>query len=380
MFVAVFLLFASWIGTWAAAPSSSDPNTTFNNVTLREVVHAGIGGSAVRVRLTNRFGDEPVRISAVTIAVAHNSASADAAPTTLRVVTFSGVASATIPAHADIVSDNVALSVAPQSDLLVSLYIADPTFSPTYHHLAYQDSFSAPGNRVNDVGSRAFTARDRNWYFLDAVDVSGSSARGSVVALGDSITNGQGSTIDGNDRWTDDLARRLEALPAGHRLTVLNGGIDGDRILLGSPRFGPSALERFDNDVLAQSGITDLIVLLGINDIQQTPHQYDAGKIEFGLTQLVRRAHMRGIRAIGCTITPYGGWLTYADAGEQTRLAVNNFIRSSGIFDGVADFDAIVRDPHDPHRLSAAFDSGDHLHPNASAYRAMAGAINLDAL
>ncbi len=334
----------------------------------------------MRVRLTNRFGNEPVRISAVSIALARNSTTAAAIPNTLRAITFSHNTSVDIPAHADIVSDDVAIATAPQSDLLVSLYIEDAVTSPTFHHLAYQESFSAPGNHVDDASGTSFSNRFKNWYLLDAVDVSTNTARGAVVALGDSITNGQGSTVDGNDRWTDDLARRLSALPAAHRLSVLNEGLDGDRILLGSTRFGPSALERFDSDVLAQSGVADLIILLGINDIQQTPHQYDARAIEFGLTQLVRRAHMRGIRVVGCTITPYGGWMTYADAGEETRLAVNTFIRSSGMFDGIADFDAIVRDPRDPHRLSSAYDSGDHLHPNAAAYKAMAAAIDLKSL
>lgn len=377
MVIAVLLVLTSWIGTWAAAPSSFDPNASFSDVTLREVVHASIGGTSLRVRLTNRFGDAPVRISAASIASARNSTSAATIPGTLKRITFAGASSVTIPPHADIVSDSVALRVAPQSDLLVSLYLDDVTASPTYHHLAYQESFSAPGNRVDDENGTSFSGRYRNWYFLDAVDVSGTSAGGAIVAIGDSITNGQGSTVSGNDRWTDDLSRRLSALPTAKQLAVLNEGVDGNRVLLGSVRFGPSALARFDDDVLAQSGITDLIVLLGINDIQQTPHQYDAAAIEFGLRQLVLRAHARGIGVIGCTITPYGGWLTYEDAGEQTRLAVNNFIRSSGVFDGIADFDAIVRDSRDPHHLSSLYDSGDHLHPNAAAYKAMAAAINM---
>jgi lysophospholipase L1-like esterase len=162
-------------------------------------------------------------------------------------------------------------------------------------------------------------------------------------------------------------------------LSVLNEGIDGDRILLDSPRFGPSALARLDQDVLSQSGIQDVIVLLGINDIQQSPHQYDPRMIEFGLVQIARRAHMRGLHIIGCTITPYEGWLTYDPRGEQTRLAVNEFIRTSRTFDGVADFDAVVRDPKDRHRMRPAYDSGDHLHPNADAYKAMAASINLAA-
>ena len=295
-------------------------------------------------------------------------------------LTFFGSPSVTIPPHADVVSDAVQLRIAAQSDLLISLYVPGPTGAPTYHHLAYQQSFSSPGNRVNQQSGDGFSQVYGNWYFLAALDVSGSPARGSVVAIGDSITNGQGSTIDGNDRWSDVLARRIQERAPALPLGVLNEGIDGDRILLSSTRFGPGALARFADDVLSQSGVRDVIVLLGINDIQQSPHQYNASAIEFGLQQIVLSAHLHGIRAIGCTITPYEGWLTYDAQGEKTRLSVNQFIRTSGIFDGVADFDAIIRDPDDRHRILRAYDSSDHLHPNARAYKAMANAIDLGLL
>lgn len=295
-------------------------------------------------------------------------------------LTFFGSPSVTIPPHAEVVSDAIPVRVAAQGDLLISLYVPGPTGAPTYHHLAYQQSFSAPGNRVDQQSGDGFSQVYRNWYFLAALDVSGSASRGAVVALGDSITNGQGSTIDGNDRWSDALSRRLLALAPAEPLSVLNEGIDGDRILLSSERFGPGALARFDEDVLSHNGVRDLIVLLGINDIQQSPHQYDPSAIAFGLQQIVQRAHQHGIRVIGCTITPYEGWLTYDPQGEQTRLSVNRFIRTSDIFDGVADFDAAIRDPNDPHRILKSYDSSDHLHPNANAYKAMANAIDLSLL
>ncbi len=346
-------------------------------MTLREIVHVGIGGNAIRVRLTNRFGDRALHISAASIAVATSSSEPSALHATLRRISFSGSASVTLPSHSDVISDTVALRTSPQDNLLVSLYVPGPTSPPTYHHLAYQDGFAAAGDRVNQESGNGFSQRYRNWYLLDAIDVSGTPARGAIVALGDSITNGQGSTVNGNDRWSDALAQRISSLPSAERLSVLNEAIDGGRILLGSERFGPSALDRFDRDVLSQSGAKAVIVFLGINDIQQSPHQYDARAIEFGLEQIARRAHEHGLRVTACTITPYEGWRTYENAGERTRLAVNDFIRTSPAFDGIADFDAVIRDPDDVHRIRASYDSGDHLHPNASAYKAMAAAINL---
>lgn len=375
--IGIVLLAASWVGAWSAAPSSVDTHVTFTNVTLREIVHAGIGGSAIRIRLTNRFGDAPLSISAVSIATAKTTSEPLPLPSTMHRVTFSGATSVTIPPHADVVSDTVAFSVHAQSDLLVSLYVPGPTSAPTYHHLSYQDNFSASGDRVDQQSGDAFSQTYRNWYLFDGIDVLGTTARGAIAVLGDSITNGQGSTVNVNNRWTDDLQKRLTALHPAASLSVLNEAIDGDRIVLDSPRFGPSALTRFDTDVLSVSGIQDVMVLMGINDIQEPPHEYDARMIEFGLEQIAQRAHMRALRVIVCTITPYEGWLTYDPRGEQTRLALNAFIRSSHLFDGVADFDAVIRDRHDVHRLRAEYDSGDHLHPNAAAYKAMASSVNL---
>lgn len=358
--------FASWVATWAAAPSLAPATTGFANVTLRETVHVSVGGDALRLRLTNRYGNAPLVIGGVSVA-RHR-------------VLFFGSRVVVIPPHADVYSDPVALRVLPNTTLVISIYVPGPTRPATYHHLSYETTFWASGDRVEQRGATGFTNSDRSWYFLDGVDVRGSDARGTVVALGDSITNGQGSTVNGNDRWPDDLARRLLALPRARRLGVVDAAIDGNRILLERRAFGDDALARFDADVLSQSGVVALVVLLGINDIQQSPHEYDARRIEFGLEQIVLRAHAHGLRVVGCTITPYQGWMTYAPAGEATRLAVNAFIRSSGIFDGVADFDAVVRDPDNPHRLSPRYDSGDHLHPNVSAYRLMAAAIPLGSL
>lgn len=371
-------LLALWIGTWATAPVRADDAMSFENTTLREVVHVSAGGSQVRVRFTNRYGDAPVVIGDAAVALQANGAAP--ADGTQRSLTFGGYRSITIPPHADVFSDPVALTIAPQSNLLVDVYVPGPTGPATTHTLAYQTNYYAPGRRTGEVSAQGFTSTYTSWYFINGVDVWSASARGAVVALGDSITDGAGGKANANDRWTDLLAARILALPPKKHLGVLNLGISGNRILLSSPFFGTNALARFNDDVLAQSGATDLMILLGVNDIQENPHQYDAGKIEQGLAQLVVRAHAKGLRVTGCTITPYAGWMNYDEQGEATRLAVNGFIRRSGIFDAVADFDAAVRDPEDPHRLLPRFDSGDHLHPNAAGHRVMADAVDLNAL
>lgn len=374
----LLLAAAAWIGTWGTAPVYADPGQSFQADTLRQVVHVSIGGSQMRVRFTNRFGDTPIVIGSAAVALQGSGAAPRAG--TLHRLTFMGAAGITIPPHADVYSDPVALRVPAQSNVLVDIYLPGPTGPATEHSLAYQTNYYAIGNHTGDASPAGFSHTFESWYFLDGIDVSESGARGAVVALGDSITDGAGGKKNANDRWTDFLAARLLALPPSRRLGVLDAGISGNRILLSDPFFGANALARFDADVLSQSGVTDAIVLLGINDIQEDPHQYDPQKIEQGLRQIVMQAHARGLRVVGCTITPYKGWFSYDDDGEQTRLAVNEFIRHGNVFDGVADFDAVVRDPNDPHRLLRAYDSGDHLHPNAAAHRAMAAAVPLDAL
>jgi lysophospholipase L1-like esterase len=371
---ALLLAAAMWIGTWGTAPVAADNGESFQSDTLREVVHVSVGGSQVRVRFTNRFGDTPLVIGEAAIAV--QATGAEPAAGTTRHLTFMGQRSITIPPHSDAFSDAAALRVPPKSNLLVDIYLPGPTGPATLQPLAYQTSYYALGDLTAAPSSQPFRYTFESWYFLDGVDVSQTSARGAVVAFGDSITVGAGGKLNANDRWPDFLAERLMSTP-GDPLGVLNEGISGNRILLSQPAFGIDALARLDADVLSQSGAADVLVLLGINDVQQDPHQYDPSRIEQGLQQIVEQGHARGLRVIGCTITPYEGWHTYDTAGEAARLAVNEFIRSSGTFDGVADFDAAVRDPQDPHRLLPAYDSGDHLHPNAAAHHAMAAAIDI---
>lgn len=376
--VALLLAAATWVGTWAASPVRAVDGSRFAGSTLRQVVHASIGGTSVRVRFTNRFGEAPLVIGDAAIAVQNSGAAAIAG--TERRLTFMHLRSITIPPHADVLSDPVTLNLGPESNLLVDLYLPDPVSALTEHTLAYETNYAAKGDVAGRDSAQAFTQSKESWYLLDGVDVSGTPARGAVVALGDSITDGAGGKVNANDRWTDFLAARISSMPQSEQAGVLDEGISGNRILLSDPRFGIDALARLDADVLAQSGVRTVMVLLGINDIQQTPHQYDPSRIEQGLQQIAARAHAKGLRVIGCTITPYGGWLTYGEQGERVRLAVNDFIRRSGVFDGIADFDSAVRDPRAPSRLLPAYDSGDHLHPNAAGHRAMAAAVDLSHL
>jgi lysophospholipase L1-like esterase len=369
---------AVWIGSWAAAPVRADEARSFRNDTLREVMHVSVGGTQVRVRFTNRFGDAPIAIGGAAIALQQSGS--DAVPATVRRLTFARRDSITIPPHADVYSDPVSLAVPARSNVLVDLYLPGPTGPATEHALAYQTNYYALGERTGVRDAEAFSHTFESWYLVDGIDVSGSAARGAIVALGDSITDGAGGKKNANDRWPDFLSDRIGALPAQQQFGVLNEGISGNRILLDHPLFGLNALARFDADVLAQSGATAVMLLLGVNDIQQDPHQYDPAPIEQGLEQLALQAHARGLRVIACTITPFEGWMTYEPQGEAARRAVNEFIRSSGIFDAVADFDAAVRDPQHQTRLLPAYDSGDHLHPNALGHRAMAAAIDLRTL
>jgi lysophospholipase L1-like esterase len=272
------------------------------------------------------------------------------------------------------------MTLHPGSNLLISIYVPGPTGASTWHPLALQTSYYATGDRASDAAGTAFATQYDHWYFLSGVDVARSDARGAVVTLGDSITDGAASLPNANGRWPDVMAGRLDALPKWRRLGVLNAGISGNRILLDGGMSGVDAIARFDRDVVAQSGVKDVIVLLGINDIQQTPHQNDPLQIEAGLRQLALQAHEHGLRVFGCTILPYGGFQTYQPAGEAARRAVNTFILTSGIFDGTCDFDRAIADPSDRTRMLPTYDSGDHLHPNTAGLKVMGSLIDINKL
>jgi lysophospholipase L1-like esterase len=306
--------------------------------------------------------------------------SPNAAPGSLRVATFAGRRSVTIPVGQDMVSDPVDLPIPADANLLVSVHTPADSGPATYHRSAFQANFLAQqGDRTADEPGTAYTVTLGSWYYVTGVDVLDAPAAGSVVAFGDSLTDGTGSTSSANRRWPDLLAARLRTLPAHLRLGVLNAGISGNRLLLEAGG-GPSALARLDADALSRAGVRTMIVLEGINDIKGTPEQRDPLAIEDAYRRIVARAHARGIRVVGATITPYGGYGAYTESREAVRLTVNAFIRNAELFDAVVDFDAVVRDPADPHRIRPAYDPGDHLHFNDTGMRALADGIDLGTL
>ncbi|MFJ8143151.1 SGNH/GDSL hydrolase family protein [Streptomyces sp. NPDC096013] len=369
-----------WTGTWEAAAAGIA--TELPGQSIRDdVIHTSVGGRAVRIRVSNRLGTAPLELGAATVAIQETGApkSSNALAGTLRPITFRGAASDTVPAGQDAVSDPVPLHVPSDTNLLLSLYTPADSGPATYHRSALQTSFPAPGgDHTADQGGTAYTATTGFWYYLTGVDVLGARAARSVVALGDSITDGSGSTSNAKHRWPDRLAARLRQLPPRERLGVLNAGIAGNRVLLNGT--GPSALSRLDGDVFSRSGARALIVMEGINDIRGRPNQTDPAAFEAAYREIVTRAHSHGIRVVGATITPYGGNGGWTEAREAVRQSVNEPTRHGGVFDAVVDFDAVVRDPDVPDRILPAYDSGDHLHFNNAGLQAMADAIDLHSL
>ncbi|WP_197321139.1 SGNH/GDSL hydrolase family protein [Saccharomonospora sp. NB11] len=369
-----------WVGSWHAAmtqPNTSGPSAEgFTDTTLRQVAHLSVGGDTVRVRLSNAYSDEPLVVGAATVAPRDDdrAGTPDVDADLLRPVTFGGRSSVTIPAGADWVSDPVELTVPDNSDLVVNLYLPGPTGPATYHGMGFATSFSASGDATTDSGA-AFTRLDTSRYFLTGVDVT-TRARGSVVFFGDSITDGAESTVDANLRYPDQVADRLLAR-GPHRCGVLNAGISGNRLLTDAGTYGESALARFDRDVLSRPGVHTVVLLEGINDIGNSGDELEAEDLIAVYRQFIARAHDAGLRVVGATLTPFEGAGYYTEAGEGARQAVNEWIRTSGEFDAVVDFDVVVRDPEHPSRFLPDYDVGDHLHPNDAGFTAMAAAVDL---
>ncbi|MGW2515854.1 GDSL-type esterase/lipase family protein [Streptomyces sp. NPDC001617] len=365
-----------WTGTWATAQHASyDPGTS--EVTVRIPVHVSVGGTSVRIRLTNGFTDQPLTIGHATVGRRTGGGSSVSRP---RDLTFDGKKEATIPAGEQTASDPVRLAVPARTDLVVSLYLPGRVTHVSQHWLGLQSVYwtsSGGGDHAADRDGGAFTSTDTTFPFLTGVDVRGGPADGSVVTLGDSITDGAASTSDANRRWPDLLAARLSACttPAG----VLNAGISGNRITGGSDG-NPSAPDRLERDVLSQPGARTVIQADGVNDLMWGGATAD--QLIDGMREIAARAHARGLRVVGATVVPYRGFGDYwTEAKEAVRQQVNAFVRSSGgVFDAVADFDRAVRDPADPTRYDPAFDSGDHVHPNDTGMKALADAVDLTTL
>lgn len=374
---------AGTAGPGAAAPPAGGgrggpPPVTISNQTVRQVVHASIGGSRVRVVLSNAFGTAPIEVGGAHIAL--READASIVTATGKVLTFGGNTTAQVLAGATLVSDPVDLAVPPLSDVAIDLYLpGDVGLGPspvTTHNGASQTSYlSETGNQV---GVAAMTAAQRPaaWFLLARVEVLAPQGAAAVVAFGDSITDGARSSLDTNNRWPDHLARRLAARK-GPAVAVLNAGISGNRVL--GDGAGVSALARFDKDVLMQTGVTHVVVMEGINDIGQARSNASpsAADLIAAHKQLIERARARGLKIYGATLTPFEGAAYFTREGEAKRQALNEWIRTGGAYDGVIDFDKVTRDPAAPTKFLPAYDSGDHLHPGDVGYKAMGDAIDL---
>jgi lysophospholipase L1-like esterase len=374
---------AGWVATWAASPQSAGKKPLHvEGQTLRQVVRISLGGGRVRLRLSNAYGAAALRIGAAHLALVAGTATSLAeqgpsiAPGSDRVLTFGGSSQAMIPPGALIVSDPVPLEAPALAEVVVSLFLPGPVDLATQHDVARATTWLSSAGDFTAAATLAPSATRRSWYVIAGVEAEAPAGAAAVVALGDSITDGLASTLDANHRFPDFLAGRLR--PSGR--AVVNAGISGNRVIddLG----GVSALARFDRDVLAQPGARYVLFTEGINDVGMDSFGEDVPveRIIEGHRQIILRAHAAGLRIFAGTIAPYGGAtspLRFSELGERKRQALNQWIRTGGEYDAVIDFDAVLRDPADPSRLSAKFDSGDHIHPNDAGYEAMAAAVDL---
>jgi lysophospholipase L1-like esterase len=383
-----------WVGTWGASQSPqladaaqmTKAHLQFENQTIREIVHVSIGSDMVRVRLSNAYGKEAVAIGAAHIALRQKGAAI--VPGSDRELTFGGISAVTIPPNALVLSDPVSLNVAPSADLAISIFLPKAQLGAGIHYSAQQTNYVASGN-VTSAADMTDAATLTSWVFLTGVDVAAPASASTLIAFGDSITDGARSRVDANHRWPNFLAERLLARKGAAPIGVVDEGIGGNRILHDpnmNVAFGVSALARFDRDVLAQPGVKYVVVLEGINDLGHAgpdhfpEEQVNAEQIIAGLKQLAARAHEKGIKIFGATLTPFQGTPSagyYSPEKETQRKAVNEWIRTGHAFDGVIDFEKAVRDPANGDRMAEAFDSGDHLHPKDEGYRAMGESINL---
>ncbi len=372
-----------WVTTWSMSPSSLPPSdesdNAFNNQTLRQVVHTSAGGESVRIRLSNAHGNKPLRVGAVTIALQDSGSSI--VPGSLKTLTFSELESFTVARGAVAFSDPVAFAVPAMSNLSVSIYLPEGSGTVTTHLAAQQTGYVSGNGDFTSSTDIAGATEITVWNYLTAVDVGRSDRITTIVTVGDSITDGVGSSRDSNNRWPNHLARRLANDRNTPDFAVANAGLSGNRVLHeNSPRFGENLQARFERDVLALSGVSHVILLEGINDIGMAVmfpgEEVTAAEIIAGYRQIIARVRARGIKIIGATLTPYQGAGYYREEGEQKRQQVNAWIRGSGEFDGVIDFDDATLDMTHPLQMIPSF-TEDSLHPNDDGYAAMASAIDL---
>ena len=377
-----------WVASWATSPQLAEGENALKaeelrEGTLRQIVHLSIGGSQLRIHLSNRYGAESLHFTGVHVAKAVTAGSAKIVAGTDKELTFSKKTDVVVPAGADYISDPLEFQATALSDLAITLRVDSMASSQTGHPGSRATSFLAKGNALASEDLREAKKMTR-WYFVAGVDVVAPTDAYAIVALGDSITDGHGATTDGNDRWPDLLAKRLQAAGATQKIGVVNQGIGGNRLLLDG--IAANALARLDHDVLAQAGVRCVIVLEGINDLGMLTHEKEVSEAEHeaetrrviaAYEQIIARAHAQGIKVVGATVTPFVASSFYHPnaKNEADRQAVNTWIRAH--FDGVIDFDKVVRDPAHPELMLAAYDSGDHLHPSAAGFAAMAETIPL---
>jgi len=379
-----------WVASWGASQQVPEPQNAITkddlcDETVRQIFHLSVGGPALRVHVSNTFGTEALHFTSVHIARPSSPSSSAVDPASDRTLTFAGSSDVTVPPGAEFVSDALDYPLAALSDVAVTFHFDSLPATQTGHPGSRATSYFLHGDVValpNLLNAKHLD----HWYQLSEIDVLAASGTASIVVLGDSITDGHGATTNGNDRWTDVLARPLQSSPNTRSIGVSNQGIGGNHLL--TDGLGPNALARFDRDVLAPAGVRWVIVFEGVNDLggltrdgEVTPVQHGAlvKRVLSAYEQIILRAHARGLRVFGATITPYVG-STYYHPGplsEADRQVVNAWIRAVGHFDAVIDFDSVVRDPQHPDRLLPAFDCGDHLHPSPTGYRAMGEALQL---
>jgi lysophospholipase L1-like esterase len=380
-----------WTGTWSAAMQTPlAPPATFDRVTLRQIVRASVGGHVLRVRFSNAQGSAPLVIGAASVGIrtsGSGSSSSSLRPRSLRTLTFAGARSISVAPGGVALTDPVFLDVDAFDELAISLFVPTPQAGTTQLTLAHQTSFVSPSGDFTQTSEMPIASTITSWYWLSGVEVLGGRRARAVVTFGDSITEGFGSTTDANARWPDVLARRLHAHRRTADVAVLNEAISGNRVL--NDVIGPNAQRRIDRDVLTQAGLAYVILLMGTNDMlfsQLPPGTFppdvsladvSAAEIIAGYEQIIARVHQAGARIYGATVLPLEGTPLFNAAVERKRTALNQFIRTSGKFDAVIDFDAVIRDPARPTRMRPEFDTGDHVHPNDAGYAAMGNAIDL---
>jgi lysophospholipase L1-like esterase len=381
-----------WVGTWASALTAASLGNAqgslagFTDQSVRMIVRTSVGGDQLRVRLSNAYGTGPVAVGHATVGRPAAPGSADLVPGSVRELTFQGSETVTLYKGADVLSDPLAMDVPSLTELAVTLYLPTATGPTSFHNTARENTFVYPGDRAEDASGAGATVTRFAFYFLAGIDVGREDADGSVLVLGDSISDGNGSTVNANTRWPDFLATRvMDPTLDDHEEGVLNLGLAGNRLTHDGleqnlTSFGNSGLARLDTDVFGQTDVRAAIVQLGINDINLAPND-PAGRIIAGLQQVAAQLREQNMPVLVCTLGPFEGFTgapSWTPEKEAVRLAVNNYIRNQNDFNAVVDLDAVLRDPAQPSRLRAEFDSGDHIHPNDAGAQALAAAVPLN--